>query len=92
MVIDNASFHSTKEVKIPDNIIFLPIPPYCPKLNPAERMWQWMKSKIAMKIYDTLDILEDKLEKLINIAENKIIKSITGYDFYNNAFYGVFKE
>ncbi|QSG83158.1 transposase, partial [Flavobacterium columnare] len=36
------------------NIFLLPIPPYCPELNPAEKIWQWMKDKIAMKIYNTL--------------------------------------
>jgi len=41
MVIDNASFHSTKNIELPDNIILLPIPPYCPELNPAEKIWQW---------------------------------------------------
>ena len=90
MIIDNAAFHSTKDVKIPNNIILFPIPPYCPELNPAEKMWQWMKDKIAMKIYDTLDDLNQKMEELIKTAENEIIKSITGYDFYLNAFYSIF--
>lgn len=58
MIIDNAAFHSTKDINLPCNIVLLPIPPYCPELNPAEKMWQWMKDKIAMKVYDTLDTLE----------------------------------
>ncbi|WP_262706858.1 transposase [Flavobacterium columnare] len=91
MIIDNAAFHSTKDVIIPDNIFLLPIPPYCPELNPAEKMWQWMKDKIAMKIYDTLDDLNQKMEELIKISDDKTIKSITGYPFYMNAFYSVFK-
>ena len=54
IVIDNASFHSTKDIELPNNIVLLPIPAYCPELNPAEKMWQWMKDKIAMKIYKNL--------------------------------------
>lgn len=92
IVIDNASFHSTKDVELPKNIVLLPIPPYCPELNPAEKMWQWMKDKIAMKIYDNLETLETKIEQLINEAENQIIKSITGYQFYVNTFSSVFKD
>lgn len=64
MIIDNAAFHSTKEVILPENIIIIPIPPYSPELNPAERVWEWMKDKIAMKIYDTLDDLNRKMEEL----------------------------
>ena len=92
LVIDNAAFHSTKDVKIPDNIILFPIPPYCPELNPAERVWEWMKNKIAMKIFDTLETLEKKIDDLIKTAENGIIKSLTGYEFYLKAFYSVFKD
>ena len=90
IVIDNASFHSTKDIKLPKNIILLPIPPYCPELNPAEKMWQWMKDKIAMKVYDTIDVLENKMAELIQKAENQIIKSVTGYDLYLNTYYSVF--
>ena len=92
IVIDNAAFHSTKGIELPSNIVLLPIPPYCPELNPAEKIWQWMKDKIAMKIYDTLETLETKIEQLIEKSENQIIKSITGYDFYLNAYYSVFKD
>ena len=91
IVIDNASFHSTKDIELPENIVLLPIPPYCPELNPAEKMWQWMKDRIAMKIYDDLESLEVKIEGLIESAENQIIKSVTGYDFYLDAFSSVFK-
>lgn len=92
IVIDNAGFHSTKDIILPENIILLPIPPYCPELNPAEKMWQWMKDKIAMKIYDDLKTLENKIEQIIEETENEIVKSITGYQFYLNAFYSVFKD
>lgn len=92
IIIDNAAFHSTKDIVLPNNIVLFPIPPYCPELNPAEKMWQWMKDKIAMKVYDTLEILEDKIDELIKISENEIIKSITGYDFYLKAYYSIFKD
>lgn len=92
MIIDNAAFHSTKDIVLPENIVLMPIPPYCPELNPAEKVWQWMKDKIAMKIHDTLDILENKMDELINDLEGDLVKSITGYEFYINAFYGVFKD
>ena len=92
LLMDNAAFHSIKNVELPENIVILNIPPYSPELNPAEKVWQWMKDKIAMKIFDTLDMLENKLDKLISTLEGQIIKSITGYQFYINAFYSVFKD
>ncbi len=92
LIIDNAAFHSTKDVKIPENILLFPIPPYCPELNAAEKVWQWMKDRIAMKIFDTLETLENKIDQLIETAENTIIKSLTAYEFYLNAFYNAFKD
>ena len=91
IVIDNAAFHSTKDIELPGNIILLNIPTCCPELNPAEKMWQWMKDKIAMKVFDTLEILENKTDELIRICENKIIKSISGYDYYLKVYYSIFK-
>jgi len=91
IVIDNAAFHSTKDIVLPENIVLMPIPPYCPELNPAEKVWQWMKDKIAMKIFDTLETLENKMDQILENLEGDLIKSITGYEFYLNAFYGVFK-
>lgn len=74
LIIDNAAFHSTKDIVLPENIILLNIPPYCPELNPAEKVWQWMKDKTAMKIYDTLQDLENKTDQLLEAIENELIK------------------
>ena len=92
IVIDNAAFHSTKDIVLPENIVLMPIPPYCPELNPAEKVWQWMKDKIAMKIFDTLETLENKMDQIIENIEGELIKSITGYEFYTKTFYSVFKD
>ena len=92
IVIDNAAFHSTKDVVLPENIVLMPIPTYCPELNPAEKVWQWMKDKIAMKIFDTLETLENKMDQIIENIEGELIKSITGYEFYTKIFHSVFKD
>lgn len=90
LIIDNAAFHSTKNVELPENIILVPIPPYCPELNPAEKMWQWFKSKIAMKIHESLDNLEDRLIDTIKNTNNQKVKSITSYQYLVNNYYSIF--
>lgn len=92
LLIDNAAFHSTKDIILPENIILMPIPPYSPELNPAEKIWQWMKDRIAMKIYDTLESLENKIDEMLTTLNGELIKSITGYDFLLKAFYSVFND
>ena len=36
MVLDGASSHKSKELKIPNNVSLILLPPYSPELNPAE--------------------------------------------------------
>lgn len=91
VIIDNAAFHSTKDIQLPKNIILIPIPPYCPELNPAEKMWQYFKNKTAMKIYKSLDKLEEKITQIINNTDKKKIKSITQYQYLANAYSSIFK-
>jgi hypothetical protein len=48
VVIDNAGFHSTKNIEVPDNIYLLRIPPYNPELNPCEQVWDQVQ-KLCVK-------------------------------------------
>ena len=43
MVMDGARWHHSKELKIPPNIEIIYLPPYCPELNPVERLWLYIK-------------------------------------------------
>ena len=90
IIIDNAAFHSTKDIILPENIILIPIPPYSPELNPAEKMWQYFKDKIAMKIYKSLNELEMKITELLSEISKEETKSITSYEYlikhYNSIF------
>ena len=44
--LDNAPVHTADKLIIPDNVILLFQPPYCPELNPIERVWQYIKQKL----------------------------------------------
>jgi transposase len=46
LIMDNASFHKSKKLKIPKNIKIEFIPPYSPELNPQERRFQDIKKFI----------------------------------------------
>lgn len=41
---DRAGFHTSKEVKIPENVSVVPLPPYSPELNPVENLWHYLRS------------------------------------------------
>ncbi|RMF28494.1 MAG: IS630 family transposase, partial [Cyanobacteria bacterium J083] len=58
--LDNAPFHTAKKLIIPDDIILLFQPPYCPELNPIERVWQYIKQKLKNLFFTSLDAVKDK--------------------------------
>src|SRR3546814_7264958 len=38
LLLDQAGWHNSRALDIPDNITLLPIPPTCPELNPVENV------------------------------------------------------
>ncbi len=54
IVLDNGAFHKAKRLKIPNNIILIFLPPFSPKLNPAEKMWAKFKRAFTNKLYKSL--------------------------------------
>ena len=58
LALDNAGWHVANALKIPENITLLPLPPYSPELNPAERLWLWLRShQLSNRIYEDYDDL-----------------------------------
>lgn len=42
---DNAGWHTSKALEVPENIVFLYLPPYSPQLNPVEHLWDYIREK-----------------------------------------------
>ena len=39
ILIDNAGWHQSKDLVVPENITLIPLPPYSPELNGMEQVW-----------------------------------------------------
>ena len=62
IIADQAGFHlPAGDARIPANVRLLPLPPYCPELNPVERFGGLLKAAVANRLYLTLRKLEDHL-------------------------------
>lgn len=84
---DNASWHKSKGLKIPDNIEFFFIPPATPEMNPIEQIWEELKEKdFDNRFFSTLNKVVDQLCISINNLDNITIKSITGRDWILSTF------
>ena len=82
IIIDNAGFHSLKQYELPENIKLIRIPAYTPELNPAEKIWHYIK-----QFFNAYSGLKELLHDLIkNKLNQNIVRSITHIKFYNEAF------
>lgn len=90
VVIDNAGFHSTKNITIPKNIHLLRIPPYSPELNPCEQIWQYIKKRFKNQQFQTIEYLKQWLAKIVCEMDKGLIKSITANHHYKNIFLAYF--
>lgn len=77
----NASFHTTKKLIIPKNIILLFQLSYCPELNPIERVWEYVKYYLRSRLFTNLEDLRNQTTNLLNSLSNKLIQSLTGYQY-----------
>lgn len=84
LCMDKAGWHTTKQLKIPNNIMIWFLPPYSPELNPVELIWRELRAKYFNNItFKSMKEVEDHLENaLIDFAKNKdSIKKLTKINY-----------
>ena len=59
VVMDRAGWHMSNGVVVPDGVHLMPLPPYSPELQPAERLWRLTNEAVANKRFENLDELEE---------------------------------
>jgi transposase len=83
--VDNGRFHTSKDLIVPNNIVLLFQPPYCPELNPIERLWEYLKADLKWSSFKTLAELQTKVDQLLRELTPEITASLSGYSFILDA-------
>ncbi len=52
--LDRAVWHISEHLLVPEGIHLVPLPPYSPELQPAERLWPLINEPIANQAFETL--------------------------------------
>jgi hypothetical protein len=80
MQVDQAGWHLTNELTIPENIRLIAQPAYSPELNPVEQVWEELREKqlsnlalpsldeVIAKVCEGLNQLEDDPERLRSLT------------------------
>lgn len=59
LVLDGAGWHRSAQLKLPEGIELLFLPPYSPEIQPAERLWPLSNEAIANRVFPSLDELQE---------------------------------
>ena len=74
IILDNAQIHKAKVTKIIAeilNINLIYLPPYCPFLNPIEKVWRDVKREMYIHDFETLnELIEVFYDEFVAIVDN----------------------
>ncbi|WP_341476156.1 IS630 family transposase [Crocosphaera subtropica] len=81
LVEDNAGWHRSQKLKIPNGIIVEFLPAYSPELQPAERLWTLVDEPLVNEYFETIEEIEDILAIRCCLLQNMTeeIKNLTNY-------------
>lgn len=85
LVLDKSGAHTAKGVRWPENVRALFLPPYCPELNPIERLWRDLKDDLAWQLFQDIGKQQDVVAELVLSYQPSILQSLTGYTYLTNA-------
>lgn len=85
MQVDQAGWHGSKDLKIPDNIRLIAQPAYSPELNPVEHVWEELREKklpnLALASLD--DVIDKVCEGLNQLeADPERLRSLTYFPHF----------
>jgi len=84
LVLDGAGWPRARDVRVPENMCLLPLPPYSPQLNPVEHLWEEIREKwFPHLVFDSLTGVADRLLEALSALENDPdrVAQITGFDW-----------
>ena len=56
LILDQAGWHASPKIRVPDNITLLLLPPRAPELNPVENVWQFMRDNwLSNRIFNSYE-------------------------------------
>jgi DDE superfamily endonuclease len=61
LALDQAGYHVSPQLQVPEGIHLILLPPYSPELQPAEHLWRFSDQPLTNVHFATIDDLEDTL-------------------------------
>jgi len=87
LVLDQAGWHTGKEVEVPEGIELEFLPSASPELQPSERLWPLSNEGVANHHFEHIEDLEEALiERCVALCNQpEVIRSYTRYHWWPQA-------
>jgi hypothetical protein len=87
LVVDQAGWHTGKELEIPEGIDLEFLPSGSPQLQPAERLWPLTNEGVANGLFEEIEQIEQALmERCMQLLDQtETIKGLTNYHWWPQA-------
>src|SRR5436305_371604 len=60
LLLDQAGWHLSAKLDVPNNITLMPLPPKSPELNPVENIWQFIRDNwLSNRVFQSYDDIVD---------------------------------
>lgn len=84
LVLDGAGWHATPQLKCPQGIALVFLPPYSPELQPAERLWSLTDAPLKNRHFQSLDALTEQLAAQCRWLEGQCerVRSLTLFHWW----------
>ena len=78
LVLDGAGWHKAKDLRVPESMTLLMLPPYSPELMPMERVWQWMRQHdLSNHVFKDEAAIDRACKESWNKLTSERLKTIT---------------
>jgi transposase len=89
LLLDNGSAHTAQRLTLPENVRLVFLPPYCPELNPIERIWRDLKDALAWLQFPNLEAQQGYVAQLLRAYQAATLQALTGYTYLVKAIHAL---
>jgi hypothetical protein len=84
VVLDGSGSHRSARVVWPEGIVPLPLPAYAPELNPAEQVFRHLRTRLANRVFATMEELTQTLTHALRCwwDDPQVVMRQTGYPWW----------
>jgi len=74
----------SESLEVPQGIHLVPLAPYSPELQPAERLWPLVNQPLANQAFETLDEVEELVAQRCRrlLLQQQLIRGLTFYHWW----------